>query len=273
MGAYVSSLRRIRNRSLVVVAGVVFLTITFFLSYTSRSLLHMVDSAVTPTAVSQSVYDQSQFNPNFSLLVENIDFVQLTDLVDRDSPLTLFAPDNAAWERITFSTLGGGEIIKRHLFGELLFCDKLANFTGRPIQSVNGEILYPELRGPPGSGEWGFNGGQRLYFGGALVYDCDNYARNGVMHFIDRVIGEPILNSPAPTDSPAPTVTPMPTVFTSPTASPVVQKTSFVPIVLPPVLPTQRPTLPTPTPAPISGAMGAQVGLAALSLFLALAAW
>jgi 23S rRNA (cytosine1962-C5)-methyltransferase len=38
--------------------------------------LHTLDTAITPTAVSRSVYDQSNENPDFSLLVENIDFVE-----------------------------------------------------------------------------------------------------------------------------------------------------------------------------------------------------
>lgn len=170
--------------------------------------LHTIDTAITPTAVSRSVYDQSSSNPEFSLLVENIDFVDLTDLVDRDLPLTMLAPDNKAFRRIEFGTLEGGEIIKRHLFRGLFFCDVLANMT--TVQAVNDYVHQIELRGPDGD---------ELWVGGARVYECDILARNGVLHYVDRVIDVEYDTVP-PTMSPAPTITAEPTAYQPPTDVP-----------------------------------------------------
>lgn len=201
--------------------------------------LHTMDSAITPTAVSRSVYDQSMTNPDFSLLVENIDFVDLTDLVDRDSPLTLLAPDNKAFRRVEFGTLEGGEIIKRHIFRGLFFCDVLANMTS--VTAVNDFTHNIELRGEES---------EQLWVGGARVYKCDILARNGVLHYIDRVIAIDYDTVP-PTVSPAPTITPVPTAYQPPTSTPEivgpdgrVPSQGATPIFLPPVRP--------PTPAPIS---------------------
>lgn len=166
-------------------------------------------------------------------------------MIDRDSPLTLLAPDNTAFRRVSFSSIGGGEIIKRHLFEGLNFCDVIANET--ELESLAGDIWDVELRGEPGSGEWGLSGGQNLFIGDAYVYNCDIFARNGVLHHIDRVLGLPY-DTVAPTDSPAPTVTASPTEFIPPTPAPVpTTGNNFVPINLPPVVDT-RPTVPTRAP-------------------------
>ncbi len=204
----------------------------------------MVDVAITPTAVSRSIYDQSNDNPEFSLLVENIDFVQMTDMVDRDSPLTLLAPDNRAFRRITFGTLDGADIIKMHIFSTLLFCDVIANRT--ELTTVDNVTVGVELRGEPGSGLWGL-AKQNLFVGGAYVYNCDIFARNGVLHYIDRVIGQDY-DTVSPTTSPAPTVTPQPTLYVPPTAAPqdIVQAPSgYTPIALPPILPGVVPSIKT----------------------------
>eukprot|EP00539_Tryblionella_compressa_P012447 CAMPEP_0178823516 /NCGR_PEP_ID=MMETSP0746-20121128/5180_1 /TAXON_ID=913974 /ORGANISM="Nitzschia punctata, Strain CCMP561" /LENGTH=658 /DNA_ID=CAMNT_0020485119 /DNA_START=188 /DNA_END=2164 /DNA_ORIENTATION=- len=214
--------------------------------------LHTIDTAITPTAVSRSVYDQSNSNPDFSLLVENIDFVDLTDIIDRDLPLTLLAPDNRAFRRIEFGTLDGGEIINKHLFRGLFFCDVLANMTSTGIASVNGFTHAIEVRG---------ENMEHVWVGGAYIYKCDILARNGVLHYIDRVIGEDYETVP-PTISPAPTITPQPTTSEAPTGAPVPlfaeePGDNSVPISLPPVLPpTNKNDIATADDMPDQGSSG-----------------
>lgn len=192
--------------------------------------VHVTDKVITPTAVSQSIYDRSRDNEDFSLLVENIDFVDLTDLVDRDLPLTFLAPPNKAWRRITFGAFEGGEIIKRHIYYGLLFWDVIANVTNIPdeaeqvITSVDGDVFQVERRG-----EFGEN----LWVGGGYIYEWDILCRNGVLHYIDRVLGEPY-DTVSPTVSPAPTITPEPTIYVPPTPAPVPTPTGQVPIEIPP---------------------------------------
>ncbi|KAG7364083.1 fasciclin domain containing protein [Nitzschia inconspicua] len=216
--------------------------------------LHTLDAVITPTAVSQSIYDRSRQNPEFSLLVENIDFVDLTDLVDRDLPLTVLAPDNRAFRRIEFGTLEGGEIIKRHIFKGLFFCDVLANMT--TVTTVDGLTHAIELRG---------DNSESLWVGGARVYECDILARNGVLHYIDRVIGMDYETVP-PTISPAPTITPNPTTSYAPTGAPIplfadVPDSNAVPIFLPPVRPPSQPTATDNSPDALEGSSSGVVTL------------
>jgi len=246
-------------------------TLTIFLFSLRFRYLQITDAPITPTAVSESIYVKSQDNPDFSLLVTNIDFVQLNTMIDQQMPLTLLAPNNAAFRRIKFGTLDGATIIKRHLITGLYFCDVIANQT--QYMAVNGDTIGVELRGAPGSGLWGTEG-QHLFVGGAYVYNCDIFARNGVLHHIDRVIGEPY-NTVSPTVTPAPSITGKPTVYVAPTAAPVEIPTGFAPIALPPVLPGVVPsakiadaTTKQPVAAPSGASRGASWALSSVLLLL-----
>ncbi len=209
--------------------------------------LHTIDTAITPTAVSNNIYDWIQFMPETSILKVNIDFVQLTDYISKDYPLTVLAPDNAAFRRVEFDTLDGGPIIKRHVMRGLFFCDVLANQT--EVVTVEGVVLPVELKGEDE---------EELWVGGAKVYNCDILAHNGVLHHIDRVIGIDF-DSPSPTQSPAPTITAMPTTSRAPSEGPVPlfaeePDNGAVPISLPPVVPPIYKIQKQPTAAPVSGA-------------------
>eukprot|EP00980_Cylindrotheca_fusiformis_P012195 scaffold2962_cov126-Cylindrotheca_fusiformis.AAC.11 len=170
--------------------------------------LHMTDRVITPTAVSRSVYDQTNDNPDYSLVTENIDYVDMQDMIDRDLPITFLAPYDRAWWRVRFGALEGAEIIKRHLFRGLLFCDVIANETS--IEAVNGETHSVELRG---------DNDENLFIADAFVFECDILARNGVLHHIDRVIGLDYPTIP-PTTSPEPTGTPQPSTSFQPSSNP-----------------------------------------------------
>jgi hypothetical protein len=223
--------------------------------------MHILDTVITPTAVSRSVYDQSNDNPDFSLLVENIDFVDLQNIVDQDLPLTMLAPNNEAFRRVEIGIFDSDEIILRHLYRGLLFMDVIANET--QLMAVNGVTVGVELRGP---------NSEHLFVGGAYVYQGDILARNGVLHYVDRLIGVDYPTS-VPTVSPAPTITARPTMLVPPTPAPVPTPFGGVPIQLPPV---NLPTTPTPAPnvrTPGVGASSAflQCSLAIPSIIILLA--
>ena len=206
--------------------------------------LHTLDTAITPTAVSNNIYDWIQFMPETKIFKVNIDFVRLTDYISKDYPLTVLAPDNAAFRRVEFDTLDGGPIINRHIMRGLFFCDVLANQT--EVVTVEGVVLPIELKGPDKD---------ELWVGGAKVYNCDILAHNGVLHHIDRVIGIDF-DSPAPTQSSAPTITAQPTSSRSPSQQPVPlffeePINAAVKISLPPVLPPIHKIQKQPTPAPV----------------------
>lgn len=203
--------------------------------------LHTIDTAITPTAVSNNIYDWVQINPDTRLFKINIDFVELTDYISKDYPLTVLAPNNAAFRRVEYDTLEGGPIIKRHIMRGLFFCDVLANQT--EVITVEGVVLPVEVID------------DQLWVGGAKVYKCDILAHNGVLHHIDRVIGIDY-DSPAPSISSAPTITGVPTSSYAPSANPAglfdkEPDSGAVAIKLPPVQPPIYKIRPDPTPAPV----------------------
>jgi hypothetical protein len=85
---------------------------------------------------------------------------------------------------------------------------------------------------------------EHIFVGGAYVYQGDILGGNGVLHYIDRVIGIEYPTS-VPTVSPAPTITARPTEYVPPTPAPVPTPFGGVPILLPPV---NLPTAPTQAP-------------------------
>lgn len=206
--------------------------------------LHTIDNTITPVAVSNSIYDRIQYYHDTTLFKINIDFVDLTDLIAMDIPLTVFAPDNKAFQRVEFNAVDGGPIIVRHVLRGLWFCDVLANHT--EVTTVDGVVLEIEVKN------------DELWVGGAKVYNCDILAHNGVLHHIDRVIGLDF-DSPAPTQSPAPTITGAPTASAQPSRQPVPLfdqefDNGGVPIYLPPVEPPIYKVQAHPTEAPGSNA-------------------
>jgi hypothetical protein len=166
-----------------------------------------MDSVLTPTHVSQSIYDSCRHDPDFSLLIENIDTVRLTEYIDRFLPLTMLIMPNQAFERVTFSTLDGGDIINRHIFRGNLFTDQLANMTS--ITAVNGAVHTIERKTMAG-----LNGEPQeyLYVGGAYIYEGDILTRNGVIHKVDRLTGVEYDPTVPPSASPAPSFTMEPTM-------------------------------------------------------------
>lgn len=162
--------------------------------------------------------------------MENIDFVDLKEVIDAYSPITMLAPNNKAFERIIFGVLEGGDIILQHLFRGLLFKDVLANQT--EITSVSGVTFPVEAFGPNKENVW---------VGGAYIYEHDILARNGVLHYVDRVIGfeYPTI---APTSSPAPTVTAEPTMYVPPSIAPIARPNGPVAIAFPPQIIPPKPS-------------------------------
>ena len=220
-----------------------------------------MDGVITPTAVSQSIYDKIRLDLDLDLLKRNIDFVDLTDIIDRDLPLTMLAPNNRAFERVTFGSLEGGDIITRHIFKGLLFCDVIANET--TLITVDDEPLAVELRG---------ENNEHIYVGGAYIYKCDIFSWNGVLHYVDRVIGLEYETVP-PTTSPAPTITAQPTPYIPPTPAPVpTPLNTGAPInAAPDSLPTVPPVGGNARPNGDSSAVSLQISFAVVAIVMGLA--
>lgn len=193
-----------------------------FLLFFSPSYLHIVDEVIMPTAVSQSIYNKIELNPDTTYMAGRFDFVDLTNTIDQDLPLTVLVPFNQAFDRVEILVNDLPDILKRHVFGGLLFSDVIRGRT--TITSVSGVTFDVETRGP---------NNEYLYIGDAYVYQSDILARNGVIHYIDRVLGEVYPTNP-PSISPQPTITASPTKLIPPTPAPVPIFTPPTPIALPP---------------------------------------
>ena len=191
--------------------------------------LHVVDGVLTPTAVDLTIYDAIAQEP----FANCINIASLADIIGRDLPLTVFVPDERAMSMVTCGTLEAGNLIKRHIVRGLFFEDVIANET--EIFSVDGDLWDVEVQG------------ESLFVAGALVYQTDNLARNGVFHYVDTVFGEERVTE-APTATMSPTLSPSISLF--PTADPTLSPSASL-------LPTADPTLldDAPTPGPTVSTM------------------
>jgi len=177
---------------------------------------HIIDKVLEPPSVYMSIYDRAKLSNHsyngLTLFATTIDFVKLTDLVDRDYPLTAFVPYNRAFRRIEYPAVEADSIIQQHLTRGLLYIDRVAAATN--IKPLDGFEMGVDTKVDERTNE------TSIWVGGAKIIEEDIYTRNGVMHIIDRMIGREYDTS-APTTSPAPTITGTPTVYQPPTAMPV----------------------------------------------------
>ena len=147
-------------------------------------------------AQDQTIVEIAQSDEDFSTLVTAVSEAGLVDTLSGDGPFTVFAPTNAAFEKLPAGTLDSlladpsgalTDVLQLHVIaGEVDSAAAIAA-AGTNVDTLGGPVAV-ELRG------------EDLYVGGAKVVTADIAASNGVIHVIDTVITEPA--SAAPSEAP-----------------------------------------------------------------------
>lgn len=125
----------------------------------------------------------AQGNPDFSILVSALQKADLVETLQGDGPFTVFAPTNAAFEKllgeldITADQLLAQPDLKKVLTyhvvpGKVLAADLT---DGMKAETVNGEELMFDLSGDPMVNK-------------SMITKTDIEATNGVVHSIDTVL-------------------------------------------------------------------------------------
>jgi transforming growth factor-beta-induced protein len=143
-------------------------------------------------------------NPELSTLVAAVDAAGLTDTLNGEGPFTIFAPDNAAFEKIPTNVLDSiladaellTSILTYHVVGDEAL-DSAALAEGGTATTVNGSELQFALDGD----SLMINGDE------AVVVCADIPVANGVVHIIDTVLQPPsddvsLLGSSVPSSGP-----------------------------------------------------------------------
>jgi transforming growth factor-beta-induced protein len=209
-----------------------------------NGVVYVIGQVLLPSFASRTVIDLESDYSTWLTLIE------LADLATtfRGGAWTLFAPTNAAFDKIdqetlSFLTSAAGkdnliEILNYHAVPQVLTSEKLNN--GDKLTTAQGDIIAIRV----------FNNQGKVNNANAVTLDI--LAINGVTHGIDTV-----LTPPTSTETLAPTSAP----------------TSASPTLLPTQSPTLLPTLsPTQSPTSAAGVLGSSL-LGLLVMVLLTAAW
>jgi len=156
----------------------------------SNGVVHIVDAVLVPeleASIVNTIVEPAYFNKNFSILTSAVVTADLlATLTNPSANLTLFAPDNAAFEAAGITSLEGltaddlTPILTYHVIGSEVFGDGLPA-TGSAVTTRGGDF-YLSIND---NGAF-INGTTKVTAAtledGALDYD------NGVVHLIDRTL-------------------------------------------------------------------------------------
>jgi len=162
----------------------------------TNGVLHIIDAVLVPElelSIVNTIVEPAYFSKNFSILTEAVVTANLlSTLTDPAANLTLFAPDNDAFEAAGITSLAGltandlVPILTYHVIGSEVFGNTLPA-TGSAVTTLGGDFyLSINTNGAFINGLTKVTAATNA--GGALDYD------NGVVHLIDRTLLPPSKN-------------------------------------------------------------------------------
>lgn len=172
------------NQSMVTTADVV----------ADNGVIHVIDRVILPPTMkgepTQSIVDVAVSNPDFSTLVAALTAADLVEtLANEDATFTVFAPTNAAFDKIASADLeallGDTEALTNVLLTHVIADAEVSSIdayaaNGMMVETASGTKIEVMIDGES----------RMLMIGGANVVMTDIYTTNGVIHVIDTVITE-----------------------------------------------------------------------------------
>lgn len=122
-------------------------------------------------------------NKDFSTLVTAVKAAELVDTLNGDGPFTVFAPTNAAFEKLGEETIKAvladkaklTGILKAHVVKGNVMAADVVKMNGQEVETLNGKFTIKVEDG-------------KVWIGGSQVTKTDIKCKNGVIHVIDTVI-------------------------------------------------------------------------------------
>ncbi|HMO36852.1 MAG TPA: fasciclin domain-containing protein [Gemmatales bacterium] len=122
-------------------------------------------------------------NKDFSTLVTAVKAAELVDVLNGDGPFTVFAPTNAAFEKLGEDTIKAvladkaklTGILKAHVVKGKVMASEVVKMNGEQVETLNGKFPIKVQDG-------------KVFIGNAQVIKTDINCKNGVIHVIDTVI-------------------------------------------------------------------------------------
>jgi uncharacterized surface protein with fasciclin (FAS1) repeats len=132
----------------------------------------------------KNLVDTAAANGSFHTLGKALDAAELTSVLKGTGPYTIFAPTDAAFEKLPKGTLENW--LKPENKAELISVLKYHVLPGRSSAADVGKLTEPKMmQGQTASVK---TDGNKISIGGANVTQQDIASSNGVIHAIDKVI-------------------------------------------------------------------------------------
>lgn len=185
-----------------------------------------------PVSLIKTVYDIANEDPEgrFSTHIKQIDYVRLASDMKRLLPLTCMYVPDPIWEgKVVYLESIAKDVLKSHIFKEMLWCDSLRNVVGKKAISLNGKewnVTLNENNMPCFETLDELEEADRPER--SCITKCDILAKNGIVHEMDNLImfvrpetkDTSILGGNVPSSSQGFVPSP-PTVFQRPVVTPV----------------------------------------------------
>lgn len=122
-------------------------------------------------------------NKDFSTLVTAVKAAELVDVLNSDGPFTVFAPTNAAFDKLGEDTIKAvladkaklTGILKAHVVKGNVMAADVVKMDGQEAETLNGKFGIKVKDG-------------KVWIGNAQVIKTDIKCKNGVIHVIDTVL-------------------------------------------------------------------------------------
>ena len=145
--------------------------------------------AVPALAADKTIVEIAASNPDFSTLVAAVKAAGLAETLSGDGPFTVFAPTNAAFEKLPKGTVESllkpenkeklAGILKYHVMAGKVMAADAIKLDGKSAKTVQGSSAPIIVKGGV------------VYIGAAKIVKTDIVGSNGVIHVIDTVILPP----------------------------------------------------------------------------------
>jgi transforming growth factor-beta-induced protein len=156
----------------------------------SNGVIHVIDGVLLPPAdpkPAPSIVEIATSNPDFSTLVAALQAANLVEALSGDGPFTVFAPTNAAFEKLAASLhLEVADLLELDNLSDILLYHVAEGAVKAEqaleigtIPTLNGATVKAKLRGSD------------VFINDSKVVTADVEASNGVIHVIDTVLIPP----------------------------------------------------------------------------------
>ena len=145
--------------------------------------------AVPAFAADKTIVEIAAGNPDFSTLVAAVKAAGLAETLSGEGPFTVFAPTNAAFEKLPKGTVESllkpenkaklASILKYHVVAGKVMAADAVKLDGKSAKTVEGSSAPITVKDGA------------AYIGGAKIVKTDIVGSNGVIHVIDAVILPP----------------------------------------------------------------------------------